>query len=467
VNWLDLFATAGAMTAGALGLTAAGHALLNKRSSRAAFGWIGLALSLPLAGALLYYLFGINRSRRRARRLREEAAPTPVPEATGTAVAGREALARLGDNLSREALMGGNGIRMLVNGETAFPAMLEAIDRARRQILLSTYIFDDDAMGRRFVDGLRRAVARGVAVHVLLDGVGELYSLPPIGRRLRRAGVPFRRFLPPRLIPPSVLLNLRNHRKLLLVDGERGFTGGMNLSDRHLTGDPRNRRPVADLHFEVAGPIVTSLARVFRNDWLLTGGSLEAPGAPPGPVGSALCRTVADGPEESLDRLLLLLVGAIGQARRRVAIMTPYFVPPRELLGALKAAALRGIEVTVLLPANNNLFFVHRATRHLLWELLERGVRVFYQPGHFVHSKLLLIDDDYAQVGSANLDPRSLRLNFELNLEVYDADFLAALDAHFRVALGRARETTLAEVDGRPLPTRLIDGTLWLFSPYL
>jgi cardiolipin synthase len=179
------------------------------------------------------------------------------------------------------------------------------------------------------------------------------------------------------------------------------------------------------------------------------------------------CRAIADGPDEELDRLLLLLVGAVGLARRQVAIMTPYFIPPRELLGALQAAALRGVDVSILLPGRNNLFFMHRATRHLLWELLQRGVRVYFQPGPFVHSKLLLVDDEYAQVGSANLDPRSLRLNFELTVEVYDRELVASLHEHHAAARRCADEVTLAEVDARRLSTRLLDGLAWLFSPYL
>lgn len=474
-EWLTLVL---AGLAGGLGLLASGHALINKRRPRAAFGWIAVCLTFPLAGAALYYLFGVNRTQRRARRLRED---EPLDAfAAEYAVSAPEALVpleRLGETVSGMSLLGANRVDVLHCGESAYPAMLDAIGRARQRVFLSSYIFDSDVTGRAFAEALGAAVERGVDVRVLLDGVGELYSWPRARHTLARRGVNVRRFLPPRLLPPSFMINLRNHRKILLVDDEVGFTGGMNISDRHLVSDQRpayagespghRRRRVVDVHFALQGPVLGSLLAVFNADWAFAGGTESSPRPRPVAAGSARCRAIADGPDEPLDRLLLLLVGAVGLARQRVALMTPYFVPPRELLGALQAAALRGVDTSIILPERNNLFFMHRATRHLLWELLQRGVRVYFQPGPFVHSKLLLVDDEYAQIGSANVDPRSLRLNFELTVEVYDRDLVAELAAHYAEARHRAREVSLADVDGRSLHTRLLDGLAWLFSPYL
>jgi cardiolipin synthase len=207
---------------------------------------------------------------------------------------------------------------------------------------------------------------------------------------------------------------------------------------------------------------------VFLRDWqFATGEPQEAVRSVPRPAGAALCRVVADGPDGELDRFTALFTGAIGSARQRVAIMTPYFLPPRELVAPLEAAALAGIDVAVILPAQNNLPFVHRATRHMLWELLERGVRVYYQPPPFVHSKLFYVDDHYAQIGSANFDPRSLRLNFEMNVEVYDRDTVTRLAAHFEAIRAQSTEVTLAAVDARSLGAKTLDGAAWLFSPYL
>jgi cardiolipin synthase A/B len=469
IGWLDAVTLAVilASVAGALGVLAGSHALLTKRRSRSAFGWIAVCLMFPLAGAALYYLFGINRAQRKARMFHDASVPeppsphaVPVPEDTRHP-------ARLGEAVSGMPLLAGNRVEILHCGEQAYPAMLGAIQSAERRIDLVTYIFDSDETGRAFAAALGRAAARGVRVRVLLDGVGELYSFPRARRLLRRQGIDVRRFLPPRLLPPSFMINLRNHRKILLVDDRVAFTGGMNISDRHLAARDDNARRVVDMHFALRGPVLASFAQIFLADWVHAGAEPDREVLSPAPAGTALCRAIADGPDEPLDRLLHLLVGAVAMARRRVTIVTPYFIPPRELLGALQSAALRGVDVAILLPGRNNLFFMHRAVRHGLWELLERGVRVYYQPAPFVHTKLLVVDDEYAQIGSANVDPRSLRLNFELNVEIFDAAVAAALQAHCDAARQRAREIRLADVDGRPLHTRLADGLFWLFSPYL
>ena len=462
--WQSLLALLG-MT---LGVIAAAHALLYKRRPQSAFGWIAVSLLLPFGGALLYWLFGINRVKTRAKKLRTREPVCAVPaEAVADPPADLVPLARLGYAVTGMALVAGNRLEALHNGEQAYPAMLEAIRKAERTVYLATYIFDDDAVGAEFAAALAAAAGRGVDVRVILDGIGELYSTPPMHRRLRKLGIRYGLFLPPQLWPPTFHVNLRNHRKLLVVDGAIGFVGGMNISGRHLA-HARGRTAVVDMHFRCSGPVVTQIESVFLQDWQFVTGEPQPllTCAPAGRDG-ALCRAIADGPEEDLDRLAHVLIGAVGGARKRVYLMTPYFLPPRELLGTLQAAALRGVEVTVLLPARNNLPYVHWATRHMLWELLQYGIRVYYQPPPFVHSKLLVIDEQYSLVGSANIDARSLRLNFELNVEVYDHAFAGELARHFEGVLAGSKPTALEDVDRRPLPMRLVDGVAWLFSPYL
>lgn len=452
----------------ALGVIAATHALLYKRRPQSAFGWIAVSLLLPFGGALLYWLFGINRVKTRAKKLRSNEPVCIVPpEAVAEPAPELAALARLGQAVTGMALVAGNRLEPLHNGEQAYPAMLEAIRNARRTVYLATYIFDDDAVGAEFATELGAAHARGVDVRAILDGIGELYSSPPIHRRLRELGVRHALFLPPRLWPPTFNVNLRNHRKLLVADGEVGFVGGMNIGARHLV-ESGKRGAVVDMHFRCRGPVVTQIESVFLHDWqFVTGEPAATLVCAAAGTDGALCRALADGPEEDLDRLAQVLIGAVGSARERIFLMTPYFLPPRELLGTLQAAALRGVEVAVILPAKNNLPYVHWATRHMLWELLQYGIRIYYQPAPFVHTKLLVIDDCYSLVGSANIDARSLRLNFELNVEVYDRDFARQLSRHFEAVLARSYAVTLADVDSRPLPTRLVDGVAWLFSPYL
>jgi cardiolipin synthase len=276
------------------------------------------------------------------------------------------------------------------------------------------------------------------------------------------------RFLPPKLIPPTLHINLRNHRKILVADGQTGFIGGMNIGDRHLADVRENNRRVVDLHFHLTGPVVKQIEQVFLEDWVFCTGTQMPKIAMPSIVANdVLCRTIVDGPNEDYDKLSTIMFGAVATARRNISIMTPYFLPSRELIAALQNAALRNVEVNILLPAQNNLPFVQWATAKMLWQLLKRGVRIFYQPPPFVHSKLFIVDDQYAQIGSANIDPRSLRLNFELAVEVFGKPVSAILSPHFSESLAKSREITFKEVEARSIPVRTRDALAWLFSPYL
>lgn len=474
VGWLVLVLQVG------LGLLCAWHALLTKREPRSALAWIGITLLIPLGGPLLYFAFGVNRIRTRGQRLRRRF-PMPLefgyeqaddadqpPAASPVPTTGPSSqIARASAQVSRRPCLPGNMIDVLHNGEQAYPAMIEVIRSAERYVYLSSYIFGARGAARDIIEALRAAQRRGVTVCVLVDGLGQWYTLARARPLLKEAGVRVAEFLPLRLWPPSLHVNLRNHRKVLVVDGEVALTGGMNIANYHCV-ERGGRRRVVDLHLRLRGPVVGQIEAVFAEDWhFATGQTLPEPTHAAAGAGSAACRVITDGPNEDLDRLALVLLAAVSAAQRRVAIMTPYFLPARELLGALQAAALRGVEVSILLPGKNNLPFVHWATRNMLWELLQHGVAVRYQPPPFVHSKFLLVDDDYTQIGSANLDPRSLRLNFELNVEIFDTDLNATLGGHFQTAWERSREVAPAEISQRRLAVRTRDAFCWLFSPYL
>lgn len=462
----------------------AGHALLHKRDPRAALGWVAVCLTFPIAGPVLYYIFGINRVRRSALRLREEALAQPrdgvkwlhggpdryVPvgalDVDFIPPRYRE-LDRVGRSATGIPLCGGNCIEPLHNGEEAYPRMLEAIEQAQSTVYLSTYIMETGPQGRAFIAALERAVKRGVDVRVLIDGVGEKYSWPRASGLLRRHGVPVALFLPPKLIPPQLSINLRNHRKVLVADGRIGFTGGMNIGKRHLAKTANTRR-VTDMHFRFMGPVVAQLQGAFLEDWGFSTGTYEMPLTMHEQCeGDCLCRVITDGPDNERDPLASILVAAVSTARRSVRIMTPYFLPSRDFISALQSALLRGVDVRIILPAKNNLPFVHWATRNMLWELLQPGVRVFYQPPPFCHSKLLVVDGVYVHVGSANIDPRSLRLNFELTVEVLDVNIGRQMSRYFEKIQRTSRELTLEEVDGRSIFVKLRDAFFWLFSPYM
>ena len=475
VDELILLLLAG--TALACGLWAAGHALLHKRDPRSALVWVTLSLTVPLLGALAYWLLGINRITRRAlrwqRRRRqlhhdEDSAPRePSAVVLPATFAHLSDLVVLGDRVARNRLQSGNRIELLENGEGAYPAMLAAIDQSRETISLSSYIFDGDGVGQAFVVALAAAARRGVVVRVLVDALGERYSTPTAREALAGSGVDLRRYLP---LSEGPFINLRNHRKLLIADGRVAFTGGMNIRSRHCIqqGDPQ--QATRDLHFQVEGPVVADLQRIFLEDWQFVTGELPAdPRLFPSLscCGSAVVRAIGDGPDREFRKLEWIVMGALSSARRRVRIMTPYFIPDRPMIVALTTAALRGVEITLVLPGHTNLPFVTWASRASYWELLKHGIRIFEQPAPFSHTKLFQVDDCWTLIGSANLDTRSLRLNFELNLSVFDLSFSAAISHYFDQALTDSRLITLDEVDGRPLAIRLRDGLARLFSPYL
>jgi cardiolipin synthase A/B len=444
---------------------AATHALLTKPDPRSALGWIVTGWLLPFVGTILYLLFGVNRVRTRARQLRAGLSSSGGTSGAAPPDGFARQLARIGDAVTLRPTLAGNEVTALENGENAFPVMLAAIAGARDSIWLSTYIFETDAVGRQFIAALAAAVRRGVQVHVLVDGIGEWYSWPHAVRLLRRSGVRAARFLPPRLAMPVFSLNLRNHRKLLLVDGEVGFAGGMNIGGREV-GKAHHRR-MADLHFRIRGPVVSQLAECFAADWQFAAGQTLAPPSMMRGAGTSICRVITEGPDEDSDKLLFVILGAVAVARRQVLIMTPYFIPPPELTAALQTAVLRGVKVCLVLPARSNLRYVDWATRRWLPPLLDRGIEVYLQPPPFSHTKLLVIDGSYAQIGSANIDPRSLKLNFEVAMEVYDETVCAQLANYVLSARDHALRLAASAAGERRFAGRVRDSLFWLLSPYL
>jgi cardiolipin synthase len=485
----ELFQWLTAIVALLLSVIASGHAVLYKRDPRAAFAWTLFAWVTPLIGPLAYFLFGINRIRRRAHQLREQsgrphalpmppdppALREPAPEMfLLEKVLGPEDrhlldIARTSRCMDSRPYVPGNALTPLEGGDEAFPRMLAAIRQARKTIGLSTYIFDRDKAGLAFLEALAEAHRRGVSVRVLIDATGARYSWPTIVRDLRRGGIPTARFLPASLLNQPFSIHLRNHRKLLLVDGCTAFTGGMNIRVGHWHS-LQPRHPVQDVHFEMTGPIVGQLSVAFADDWVFARGEdLQGPDWFPAltETGNVWCRALVDGPDEDFEKLRWCLLAALAAARRRVRIVTPYFLPDPIMVSAINLAALRGVEVEILLPENSNLKFVHWASRAQWWQVLERGCQMHLTPPPFDHAKLMVVDDAWSLVGSANWDPRSLRLNFELNVEGFGREFAREVNHRIDARRKVSRPVTLQEVDARPLAQRLMDGTARLMSPYL
>ena len=455
-----------------IGLLTAGHALLNKRDPKAAFGWIAMCIILPLAGPILYYLFGINRVRSRARKgydskLNRDALTT-LNDPPGTFF---RPLSTIGETLTGKGLSACTQLDLLENGEALYPAMIKAINTAQNRILLASYIFDHNNSGLQIADALAAAVARGVEVKVIVDGLGEMMYLPRIGEALRSRNTEFARFNPLRLFPPSLNINMRSHRKLLIIDGTHAFTGGQNIGDRHLADNESNPDRVLDMHFCLRGKIVDDLEWAFWKDWYFctnTKPTTPFMGSNANDDNAKIwSRLILDGPHKRIDKLNNLILGVISAARSRVLIMTPYFLPTFDIIGALIAAQLRGVQVQILLPGHNNIAAAHWAMQNTLRQLLQAGLDIRYQPAPFVHSKLLLIDECYTLIGSANIDPRSLRLNYELAVELFSTGANASISAYYEKKAAQAVSVTLDDLNSRSLPRRLRDSLAWLFSPYL
>jgi cardiolipin synthase len=463
----------------AIGVTL--HAILQRQQSKAAVAWIGLAWLAPFVGAIAYACLGINRITRKGSSLgfdeaRREVAPYEPSEedlkklqSIAEAHPALVGLARLGRSVSDRRILPGNKVDPLVNGDEAYPAMLRAIDEAQTSVALLSYIFDSDRAGEQFLEALVRACERGVEVRVLIDHVGSRYSKPNMVGRLRKAGVPVAAFLPPGKAGLFRFANLRNHRKILVTDGRIGFTGGTNIREGHCM-DLKPSFPVQCLHFRFEGPVAAHLMEAFAIDWAFASGErLEGetwfrPVERSGVVGA---RGISDGPDEDLDKLEQVLLGALAAACRRVRIVTPYFLPDDTLRWALAVAAMQNVEVDIVLPERNNIRVMDWASVPQMPFLLEKGCRVHLTPEPFDHTKLMVVDGVWSLVGSTNWDARSLRLNFEYNIECYDEELAGRLDRIVEEKIAAARPVTLEEVSNRSAPIRVRDGLAQLLSPYL
>jgi cardiolipin synthase len=448
------------------------HVLL-KKHERAAIAWIGLVWLAPYLGPLVYFLFGINRIQRKAGRLRKTAHAAlprvnrpllPLPEGLGAEVGD---LVRLGQSVHPQPFIAGNAVEPLINGDQAYPAMLESIASAQRSVALSTYIFDRDRAGRRFVEALSAASQKGAEVRVLLDGVGTARFPTGVDADLEDRGVRTARFIPRRLGRYLRFINLRNHRKILVVDGRTAFLGGLNIREGHLVSE-RPRKAIQDVHFLVRGPVIDQVSEVFEEDWEFSSGEAVAlPRWPGGGPGKVHARVIADGPDVDFEKLQWILVGALSVAKRSARILTPYFLPNEIVTNALQLAAMRGVRVDVLIPERSDLWFIDWAVRANFERLLAHGVRVHLNPPPFDHGKLFLVDEDWALIGSSNWDARSLRLNFEINMEVIDPVLCWRLASLFEEKKRRSREARQEEVAAWPVAIRLRNNLLRLLSPYL
>ncbi len=449
--------------------------ILQRRESGATLAWMLIILLIPFIGLLAFWVFGTTRlqlRRRKRRRIETRLAPAlhkiHMQSSASMPVADLPpSLLQLAEKLDEAGPLPDNEVTLLRDGSVAFDTLETAISQAHHHIHLVYYIWQPDSTGRRLCDALIRACKRGVKVRLLLDDVGSSSARQGFFRNLLLAGGQVERFLRINPLSRQLSLNNRNHRKIMVVDGEIGFTGSMNVGDVYAgLGEPWR-----DLHARICGPVVHSLQEVFCQDWYhATAEELVNPAYFPQVKsgGNVWAQLLASGPADQRWRTIhTLLFAAINLAQQRVWIETPYFVPDSPIVMALQTAGLRGVDVRLLLPSKPDNTLVLHAGRSFLDELLAAGVRVFEVQDAMPHAKTVTIDRIFSSLGSANMDQRSFRLNFEANLFFYGEEVAGELERDFLSFCAQASEVTAKDRQQLSQYQRFVEGIGRVLAPLL
>jgi cardiolipin synthase A/B len=497
--WLEFFRGAPWLSWGAtlhlmLFLAVVIHVLRHRRRADSTLLWLFVTWTLPVAGALLYAMFGVDRvpkvrwHRSVQRRVRMDGARQAVseevlPEAYWQSMGGAPATPEdewtraldrpMAAMIENFPLLGGNHILPLLTGDEAFPKMLTAIRESRHHLHLQSFIIGNDDVGREFMEAVGERARAGVRVRVLYDRFGSSHALWG-GLFQTYRGIPnltIAGWTQSNLFRRQLHLNLRNHRKVLVADGELAFMGGVNLNG--YSRSQGARAAIQDYHFELRGPIVQELQYTFLRDWhVMTEEDpeqlLSAEHFRRQPVaGTALARVVNSGPSSDLQVTVDMFFNAVNAARKQVFIITPYFLPSEDLLRALRLAALRGVRVYLVVPEKSNHWYTTWAARAMYEDLLESGVRIFERRPPFIHAKAMTVDDRMAIVGSSNWDYRSLYSNYETSLAVYDPQFVMHLKLLMIEDLNESRELDLLTFKNRPVSHRYLENACGLCAPLL
>ncbi|BBP67942.1 cardiolipin synthase A [Pseudomonas sp. Cab53] len=439
-----------------LGSIAAVHAVLTVRTAQGSIAWALSLVFIPYLTLIPYLVFGRStfdgyiKARRQAneemRKAVSELNWRPwVEEALAARASQAYASLRAMPKLGRTPCLANNQLRLLVNGQATFEAIFQAIESAREAVLVQFFIIHDDRLGRRLHALLLNKAAEGVAVYLLYDRIGS-HSLPhQYVQTLRDGGVQVKAFATRSGWLNRFQVNFRNHRKIVAVDGVVGFVGGHNVGDEYM-GELPPLAPWRDTHVEVRGPVVASMQESFAEDWFWAARSLPPLILPDAyPDDGVLCQLLASGPADAYETCSLFFVEAIHAASERVWITTPYFIPDEAVFAALRLAVLRGVDVRILLPSRPDHKVVYAASSLYAFEAVRAGVRVFrYSPG-FLHQKVVLIDREISAIGSANLDNRSFRLNFEVMLLTVDIPFASEVEQMLERDFAHAQEVDKQE----------------------
>jgi len=436
-----------------LGIIAALHAVFTVRTAQGAIAWAMSLIFIPYFTLIPYLVFGARsfyayiQARRQANQEMHVAMANLnwrpwVEEALTARESESYAALRAMPKLGRMPCLANNQVKLLIDGKATFDAIFAAIGQAREVVLVQFFIIHDDTLGKALQQLLLRKAAEGVQVFVLYDRVGS-HALPAsYSQVLRDGGVQIHAFATRRGWFNRFQVNFRNHRKIVVVDGVAGFIGGHNVGDEYLGEDPR-LSPWRDTHVQIGGPVLACLQESFAEDWYWATRQLPPLILPDTyPDNGVLCQALASGPADPQETCSLFFIEAIHSASRRVWITSPYFIPDEAVFAALRLAVLRGVDVRILIPSRPDHRIVYAASSLFAFEAVRAGVRMFrYQPG-FLHQKVVLVDDEVSAIGSANLDNRSFRLNFEITLLTVDRQFADEVEAMLIDDFEQAREIT-------------------------
>ena len=472
---LELIGLVGLLLHG-LGILAAIHAVMTSRTSQGAIAWALLLILFPYLALPAYAVFGRGKFQGYVKARR---AGDSQIDHIARALEKKLRLFRVRDDevnpkyaaleeLAEMPFTSHNDATLLINGREAFPAMFAGIESARDYVIVQFYIIRDDTLGRQLKVLLERKAREGVRVYVLFDEIGSYYLPRAYRRALAEAGAVILPFRTSKGFRNRFQVNFRNHRKIVIVDGHTAYVGGLNVGDEYMGQHPRFG-PWRDTHCEVKGPVVQAIQFAFLEDWFWATGDVPeldwTPLPAPGDSESALC--LGSDPSDELETCGLFFMHAINSARERIWIASPYFVPDTALIYSLQLAAIRGVDVRVMLPQIPDHKLVYLAGFSYIAEAEPTGVKFYrYQPG-FMHHKVLIVDDDLAAVGTANFDNRSIRLNFELMLVFADRSFAAAVAEMLEKDFTECRQATTDDVAARPFYFHIAVRLARLMAPVL
>lgn len=450
-----------------------------KRAPVAALAWILAIIFLPYFGALIFLLFGNNHIERPLARKKREREDFRGRKPSTWKVTDFESprdmkewmpLVNLMSRVSGFAPTTGNNIELYTDGIEGYRSMFEAIDEAERFICFQTYIFRNDHIGEKFISHLAEKANSGVKVRLLYDAIGSQWLKKSMLVPLTKAGGMAVPFLPVNILRRKFQINLRNHRKIMVIDGKVGFTGGLNVGKEHVGENPRYGS-WRDTHLRLEGPSVRGLAYVFAEDWhFATGEDLHGELETESPVksGDHEIQVISGGPDQHINPIKEWYYTVAARARKRLWITTPYFIPDETMIDGLRMASLMGVDVRLLTQGTPpDQWITYMAARYYWQDMLEAGVRIWQYGEGMLHSKVILVDGIMASVGTANFDNRSLKLDFEVNCLIYSVEVIEDLEEQFRKDLGASREVSFKEFQKRSILKQAAENGCRLFSPLL